>query len=77
MITSRRIVCTDPLGIKNHEGKYIIPIPSWSRMVYAAGTKVQYYHQTDLDINTVYIPGPTTEKLTIMVGDVLSLQFYN
>lgn len=46
-------------------------------MVYAAGTKVQYYHQTDLDINTVYIPGPTTEKLTIMVGDVLSLEFYN
>jgi len=54
------------LGIKNQEGKYVIPMPSWSRTVFAAGTKVHYYHEKDLDINTIFIPGPTTEKLIIV-----------
>lgn len=57
-------------GIKDKDGKYVIPIPRWSRTVYAAGTKVHYYHEENIDINTVYIPGPTTEKLTIVVRDV-------
>ncbi|KAJ7351836.1 metalloendopeptidase [Desmophyllum pertusum] len=54
------------LGIKNKDGKYIIEIPSYSRTVYAAGSRIRYYHEDDIDINTVYIPGPTTDKLTIV-----------
>ncbi|XP_022792548.1 A disintegrin and metalloproteinase with thrombospondin motifs 6-like [Stylophora pistillata] len=58
------------LGIKNKEGEYAIPMPSWSRTVYAAGTKIQYYHKNSLDINTITIPGPTTEKLTVVFYSV-------
>lgn len=54
------------LGIKNKEGKYAIPVPTWSRTVYAAGTKIHYYHEKDYDINTITIPGPTTEDLTVV-----------
>lgn len=50
----------------------MIPIPTWSKTVYAAGTEIHYYHEKDIDINTVYIPGPTTEKLTIVVSDTES-----
>lgn len=57
-------------GIKDKNGKYLIPVPQWSKTVYAAGTKIHYYHEKDIDINTVYIPGPSTEKLTIVVSDV-------
>ena len=64
---------TYPLGIKNQEGKYVIPMPSWSRTVFAAGTKVRYYHEKDLDINTIFIPGPTTEKLIIVVGNLKTI----
>ena len=60
------------LGIKNKDGKYIIEIPSYSRTVYAAGSRIRYYHEDNIDINTVYIPGPTTDKLTIVVGSVLN-----
>lgn len=63
-------------GIKDKEGKYVIPIPRWSKMVYAAGTKVHYYHQKEIDINKVFIPGPTTEKLTIVVSDVFRYYSY-
>ena len=66
---------TYPLGIKNQEGKYVIPMPSWSRTVFAAGTKVHYYHEKDLDINTIFIPGPTTEKLIIVVRDLKTTFF--
>jgi len=54
------------LGIKDKDDRYVIPIPTWSKTVYAAGTEIHYYHEKDIDINTVYIPGPTTEKLTIV-----------
>lgn len=57
------------LGIKDKDDGYVIPIPTWSKTVYAAGTKIHYYHEKDIDINTVYIPGPTTEKLTIVVSN--------
>ena len=57
------------LGIKDKDDRYVIPIPTWSQKVYAAGTEIHYYHEKDIDINTVYIPGPTTEKLTIVVSN--------
>ena len=57
------------LGIKNKDDRYVIPIPTWSKTVYAAGTEIHYYHEKDIDINTVYITGPTTEKLTIVVSN--------
>lgn len=60
------------LGIKDKDDRYVIPIPTWSKTVYAAGTEIHYYHEKDIDINTVYIPGPTTEKLTIVVSDTES-----
>lgn len=35
--------------------------------MFAAGTKIHYYHEQDYDINKIYIPGPTTKTLTIVV----------
>jgi len=61
------------LGIKDQGDRYVIPIPTWSKMAYAAGTEIHYYHEKDIDINTVYIPGPTTEKLTIVVSNASRL----
>ncbi|XP_068687209.1 A disintegrin and metalloproteinase with thrombospondin motifs 6-like isoform X1 [Montipora foliosa] len=54
------------LGVKNWEGNYIIRIPSWSRTVFTAGTKVHYYHESAIYLDKVYIPGPTTKNLTIV-----------
>lgn len=68
LITFRNVI--NILGIKDKDDRYVIPIPRWSKTVYAAGTKVYYYHVKDIDINKVYIPGPTTEKLTIVVSNV-------
>ena len=63
---------TDPLGVKYEDGRYVIPVPSWSRTVFAAGTTISYYHKAPKDINTIRIPGPTTKKLSIVVGDTLN-----
>lgn len=59
------------LEVKNKEGRRLIHVPSWewSRTVFAAGTTIHYYHEADVDINTIRIPGPTTEKLTVVVSD--------
>lgn len=58
------------LEVKNKEGRRLIHVPSWkwSRTVFAAGTTIHYYHEADVDINTIRIPGPTTEKLTVLVS---------
>lgn len=56
------------LEVKNKEGRHLIHVPSWqwSRTVFAAGTTIHYYHEAEVDINTIRIPGPTTEKLTVV-----------
>jgi len=57
------------LGIKDKDDSYVIRIPTWSKTVYVAETEINYYHEKEIDINTVYIPGPTTEKLTMVVSN--------
>ena len=61
----------DLSGVKNKDGRRLIHVPSyqWSRTVFAAGTTIHYYHEANFDINTISIPGPTTEKLTVVVSD--------
>ena len=61
----------DLSGVKNKDEKRLIHVPSfrWSRAVFAAGTTIHYYHKAEFDINTISIPGPTTEKLTVVVSD--------
>ena len=49
------------------DGSWVIPMPSWSTEIKAAGTTVRYTHKAAQYADRIYIEGPTTEKLKLMV----------
>jgi hypothetical protein len=54
-------------GIQNQQKSYLIPVPSWSKTITAAGSKIIYKHDASLFKDTIDIDGPTTEPLLIQV----------
>lgn len=56
-------------GIKSiSPSKYIVPVPSWTRTFYAAGTSILHTMTKYVDAERIFIKGPTTEKLDGIVG---------
>ena len=50
------------------DGKWVYRVAyTWSTVVKAAGTKVAYDHEANVWKDKVEIPGPTKEKLKLMV----------
>lgn len=60
------IVCY--IGIQNIKGEYLINLPSWSRTVYKAGTKIQYIRKSGPDNDEIIIPGPVNQPLKLVVS---------
>lgn len=54
--------------MKDKDGHYVYNVPSWSTTRVAAGSKIVYHKQKNADKDTLYIKGPTTEPLQILVG---------
>lgn len=46
---------------------YLIELPSYSKDVYKAGTKISYLHKTDMFRDEIIIPGPIKEDLEFVV----------
>ena len=56
-------------GIKdNITGEYVIPLPSWSRIVYYKGTKIEYKHEANKHADTIVLDGPTNVPFRVLVG---------
>ena len=56
-------------GIKSiSPSKYLVPVPSWTRTFYAAGTSILHTMTKYVDAERIFIKGPTTEKLYGIVG---------
>ena len=55
-------------AVQDKNGKYIFRVPSWNAATTAAGTDVYLYHGANVFQDRIYIPGPTTEPLHIVVS---------
>ncbi|KAL9986875.1 hypothetical protein ACROYT_G001084 [Oculina patagonica] len=60
----QRKVGYDALGIKDHEtGQYIITMPTWSKVVYYKGTRIEYHHEDNRFADSIVVDGPTKVPL--------------
>ena len=50
------------------KGQYLISLPSWSTTVYKAGAKISYIHDDNKYRDELFISGPLTEELELVVG---------
>lgn len=58
-------------GIQDENGKYLIPMPTWSsKVIYNAGTKISYSNDYESP-DRLEIEGPTNMTLKIVVGDFI------
>ena len=58
-------------GIQDENGKYLIPVPTWSsKVLYNAGTRIYYNNDYDSP-DRLEIDGPTNMTLKIVVGRTL------
>ena len=50
------------------EEEYLINLPSWSKTIEAAGTTISYIHEDNKYQDRIYIPGPTTREIKLVVS---------
>jgi hypothetical protein len=50
------------------DGKYLISLPTYSKTVYKAGTKISYIHKSSKFKDEIIIPGSIQENLELVVG---------
>ncbi|XP_048588215.1 A disintegrin and metalloproteinase with thrombospondin motifs 20 [Nematostella vectensis] len=53
------------LGLKNTAGRFLISVPSWSKTIHAAGTRISYKKESYLYKDMLDIDGPTNARLGI------------
>ena len=71
LLTEQCFLFTKSLGVRNQEGENVYKVGyTWSTTKLAAGTTVHYYHKKYIDADKVFIPGPTTQPLTVYVSYV-------
>ncbi|CAB4001536.1 A disintegrin and metallo ase with thrombospondin motifs 6 [Paramuricea clavata] len=54
------------IGVRNMDGKYLISLPTYSKTVYKAGTKISYIHKSSKFKDEIIIPGPIQENLELV-----------
>lgn len=58
-------------GIQDENGKYLIPMPTWSsKVIYNAGTRI-FYNNDYESPDRLEIEGPTNMILKIVVGNFI------
>jgi hypothetical protein len=60
------------IGVQDLKGEYILKLPSWSKTVYKAGTRIKYIRKANLYNDEIIIPGPVNQQLKLVVRVVLS-----
>ena len=55
-------------GVKDNSDTYLIELPTWSKSVTAAGTKISLIHEANQFKDTLYVLGPTTEPIKVVVS---------
>ncbi|EDO36368.1 predicted protein [Nematostella vectensis] len=53
------------LGLKNTAGRFLISVPSWSKTIHAAGTRISYKKESYFYKDMLDIDGPTNARLGI------------
>ena len=49
------------------DGEYMIGLPTWSKSVDVAGTTISYIHEDNKYQDRIYIPGPITHPINLVV----------
>ena len=55
-------------GVRNNDSAYLIELPTWSTTVVAAGTKITLVHEANQYKDELYIVGPITEPVKVVVS---------